>query len=46
MVAQRFCSELMRGAGCAAPMLAVFALLMIPGFWLRFDQFPWEMIND
>jgi hypothetical protein len=29
----------------AALMLGTFALLMIPGFWLRFGMFPWEMIN-
>jgi hypothetical protein len=24
--------------------LMLFALLMVPGFWLRFGMFPWEMI--
>lgn len=24
--------------------LMFFALLMVPGFWLRFGMFPWEMI--
>ena len=28
----------------AALMLGTFAALMVPGFWLRFGMFPWEMI--
>lgn len=32
------------GAICAALILGWFALLMVPGFWLRFGAFPWEML--
>lgn len=28
----------------AAILLGTFALLMIPGFWLRFGAFPWELM--
>lgn len=27
-----------------AVMLGWFALLMVPGFWLRFGVFPWEAL--
>lgn len=27
-----------------ALMLGWFGLLMVPGFWLRFGAFPWEML--
>jgi hypothetical protein len=31
-------------ATVTALMLGWFVLLMVPGFWLRFGMFPWEMI--
>lgn len=37
-------TTLREGAICAALMLGLFCLLMVPGFWLRFSMFPWEML--
>lgn len=33
----------LESAATALAMLGWFALLMIPGFWLRFGMFPWEV---
>lgn len=34
----------MRGLGTALLMLGTFAVLMVPGFWLRFGVMPWEAL--
>lgn len=34
--------SIVSGAKCAALMAGLFALLMVPGFQLRFGCFPWE----
>ena len=37
-------SRILESALWSAGMILFFAALMVPGFWLRFGAFPWEMI--
>jgi hypothetical protein len=37
-------NPLLKGAAASAVMVGRFAVLMVPGFWLRFGMFPWEAL--
>lgn len=41
---ERVAREVVPGALEAIGMLALFGLLMVPGFWLRFGVWIWEVM--